>query len=602
MHKLVFLFFASIMSLSAQSQVPIGDIDFKRLDGFKKPDARKEIKIPNILGYTTLKADFHIHTIFSDGAVLPTERVNEAWREGLDVIAITDHSTSQPKYLVADYNTSYKLAKPLAAKRGITLIQATEYTKSEPIGHMNVLFTKDANYYAQKNITPSEALEHANKEGAFVILNHPGWPDMNSVLDTFHLNQIKKFNIKGIEVINSDEYYPRVMDYCNELNLAPLSNSDIHPPIHSLFDVEHTHRNFTIVFAKENTEAGIKEALLEGRTVAFASNLLVGKPVFIKALIKESLLVSKLKMDAFEFSCDVTNQSDITYLLKGPSHKRYTFPAGSTIQLNGAIADAEMVYALENAFITSKDNLEIPLINLLSPKEEVMMPFIRENITHIDRGTNISIENNTNGALLKYTLDGGEPTINDLTYSAPLSLNKSTILKVKAFAPGLVPSRTLKRQVLFNYFHEAEKINLNTNGLNYEYYEGSVSTVLEIASKAKLLKAGMVNFPDLSVAHVEDSFAIIYKGYLYIPVTGEYKFSLEADDGAVMKIAGVELLDNDGSHSLKKVKGYIQLTKGFHPIELHYFDDYDEQELRLKWTVPGGQETLIPTAAYFLRK
>ena len=69
-----------------------------------------------------------------------------------------------------------------------------------------------------------------------------------------------------------------------------------------------------------------------------------------------------------------------------------------------------------------------------------------------------------------------------------------------------------------------------------------------------------------------------------------------------MKIAGVELLDNDGSHSLKKVKGYIQLTKGFHPIELHYFDDYDEQELRLKWTVPGGQETLIPTAAYFLRK
>ena len=64
MHKLVFLFFASIMSLSAQSQVPIGDIDFKRLDGFKKPDARKEIKIPNILGYTTLKADFHIHTIF----------------------------------------------------------------------------------------------------------------------------------------------------------------------------------------------------------------------------------------------------------------------------------------------------------------------------------------------------------------------------------------------------------------------------------------------------------------------------------------------------------------------------------------------------------
>lgn len=52
---------------------------------------RNEIRIPNILGYITLKCDFHMHTVFSDGKVWPTVRVDEAWREGLDAIALTDH-------------------------------------------------------------------------------------------------------------------------------------------------------------------------------------------------------------------------------------------------------------------------------------------------------------------------------------------------------------------------------------------------------------------------------------------------------------------------------------------------------------------------------
>ena len=52
---------------------------------------RTEINIPDIPGYLTLKCDFHMHTVFSDGDVWPTVRVQEAWLEGLDAISITDH-------------------------------------------------------------------------------------------------------------------------------------------------------------------------------------------------------------------------------------------------------------------------------------------------------------------------------------------------------------------------------------------------------------------------------------------------------------------------------------------------------------------------------
>ena len=50
-----------------------------------------KIVIPDIEGYKTLKGDFHIHTVFSDAAVWPTTRVQEAIWEGLDVLAITEH-------------------------------------------------------------------------------------------------------------------------------------------------------------------------------------------------------------------------------------------------------------------------------------------------------------------------------------------------------------------------------------------------------------------------------------------------------------------------------------------------------------------------------
>ena len=57
---------------------------------------RRELHIPDIMGYKTLKCDFHMHTVFSDGAVWPTVRVDEAWQEGLDALAITDHIEYQP--------------------------------------------------------------------------------------------------------------------------------------------------------------------------------------------------------------------------------------------------------------------------------------------------------------------------------------------------------------------------------------------------------------------------------------------------------------------------------------------------------------------------
>ena len=73
-----------------------------------KAQVRNEIHVPDPEGYRTLKCDFHIHTVFSDGLVWPTVRVDEAYREGLDAIALTEHLEYRPhrQDIIASHNRS----------------------------------------------------------------------------------------------------------------------------------------------------------------------------------------------------------------------------------------------------------------------------------------------------------------------------------------------------------------------------------------------------------------------------------------------------------------------------------------------------------------
>ncbi|MHC4418647.1 MAG: PHP domain-containing protein, partial [Planctomycetota bacterium] len=103
--------------------------------------ARTEVRIPNIPGYLVLKCDFHMHTVFSDGAVWPSIRAEEAWREGLDAFAITDHIEYQPheEDVRTNHNRSYEIAQSRAKTLGLKIIKAGEITRDMPPGHFNAI-------------------------------------------------------------------------------------------------------------------------------------------------------------------------------------------------------------------------------------------------------------------------------------------------------------------------------------------------------------------------------------------------------------------------------------------------------------------------------
>lgn len=279
---------------------------------------KKIINVPDIPGFVTLKCDFHIHTVFSDGQVWPTYRINEAWEDGLDLLAITDHLEYQPKkdYIPTDHNAAWKIAGKLAAEKNLMLVHAAEITRGMPPGHLNALFIDDASTIFADNAEAT--IENAIAQGAIIQWNHPGWksqqPDGIPRLYDIHRRLLAKGMIHSIEFFNSTEYYPLVLDWGVEYNVSVTANSDEHDIISESYT--NTHRPITLVFARERTVASVKEAVKEARTVAWFDDILGGPEDLLMALFKASITVGKpyLENDKY-YWVEVKNSSDIPYML-----------------------------------------------------------------------------------------------------------------------------------------------------------------------------------------------------------------------------------------------------------------------------------------------
>ena len=311
-------------------------------------NARKEIKIPNISGYKTLKCDFHLHTVFSDGDVWPTTRVEEAWREGLDAIALTDHLEYQPKkvFIPTDHNAPITIAQSIADNYDILLIMGAEITRKMPPGHLNALFIKDANalvIYDWKSV-----VAEVKKQGGFIFWNHPWWvgqqPDGIARWYDEHSYLLDNNLLGGIEIANGPENSMDTYKWSQEKNLTIVGNSDNHYPIGMDYRLDlGEHRTMTLVFAKEKSNESILEALRNRRTAVYQSNNIIGEEHFLKEIFTQSIIVHKREIMAQgrqSVFIPISNNSDINYTLNlknGNNQidfpKEIIIPAGRTIIL-----------------------------------------------------------------------------------------------------------------------------------------------------------------------------------------------------------------------------------------------------------------------------
>lgn len=306
---------------------------------------RTEIIIPQVNGLNVYKADLHTHTIYSDGQVNPKYRVAEAWQDGLDIMAVTEHIEHRPAeaemtlYLenlidskhddmlarykdgkkpdkdakMVDLNTAVKKTEALAKGYGLTIIPGLEITRDAvTVGHFNALFTTDNNIVYDKD--PYKAILNAKAQGALIQHNHPGWRRTEVGYNEFQEKIYGEGLVDGVEVVNSAEIYPSITDRCNKEGLYITANTDVHAATAAQYGTYGETRPMTLVFAKDKSLDSVREALESCRTLAFAYGNLWGADQLLKDLFLACVKVEHVSGNKYL----VTNISSIPFLVAVP--------------------------------------------------------------------------------------------------------------------------------------------------------------------------------------------------------------------------------------------------------------------------------------------
>ena len=307
---------------------------------------RNEIILPKVNDYLVLKSDLHIHTVYSDGNVTPEYRVQEAWTDGLDVMAITDHveyrrwegqmvtflkgympegtkagntnlvgKEADERGILSDLNLPCRVAKSSAEQYGLILIPGIEITRDPlTIGHYNALFVKDANTIYDAD--PIVSIKNAREQGAIIVQNHPGWRRKNLEVLEFEQKVYAEDLVDGVEIMNGSEFYPTVVDRASEKKMFMSANTDIHGTTARDYTSVGQLRDMTLILAKDKSLDSVKEALMARRTLAYAYGSIAGEEQLVRDFFNACITYETLfEKDGKQRKVRMSNPTSMTFVL-----------------------------------------------------------------------------------------------------------------------------------------------------------------------------------------------------------------------------------------------------------------------------------------------
>lgn len=263
----------------------------------------------------------------------------------------------------------------------------------------------------------------------------------------------------------------------------------------------------------------------------------------------------------------------------------------------GGTDDLELDYSLR---FESENPMDPPF--LLSGTKNI--PFLgtakgihlTEQNVFVEKHT-VVIESDFPEVPLRYTLDGTDPDSGSTLYEGPISLLKTSTLKVRYCSRdnqylGPVISRIYTQTTPL----PPAKVNDKSmeKGLRYTYFEGDFSEKLPDFEQLTPIDYGIAlnSAPNLIGEKNNmrfNQYALRFEGWIDIPEDGIYTFFTSSDDGSKLYLHGQEIVNNDGSHRNQMSKGFIALKKGWAPIRIDYFQYNERQSLNIGMTTPDGK-------------
>ncbi|MDP4261728.1 MAG: family 20 glycosylhydrolase [Bacteroidota bacterium] len=215
-----------------------------------------------------------------------------------------------------------------------------------------------------------------------------------------------------------------------------------------------------------------------------------------------------------------------------------------------------------------------------------------ENYAFTDKDT-LSIEKPLHNLTIRYTQDNTQPDTRSSVLTEPLVISQSQTIRLAAFRAngerGDVYSLHYRKESLA----EAEPVAAANAGLICNWYKQFFKNTTLIPNDKP---DGFANVPGIIVPKEAEapSFALQYRGYINVPEDGIYSFYLTSDDGAVLRIAGREVVNNDGMHAPREKNGQVALKKGLHSIALDFIEGGGGYTLKLQYSKNGSEPQEIP--------
>ena len=192
------------------------------------------------------------------------------------------------------------------------------------------------------------------------------------------------------------------------------------------------------------------------------------------------------------------------------------------------------------------------------------------NSTVEDR-VEVELDNVVHTSEIRYTTDGSDPDVNSTLYSGPLTLDLTggpVTLKSRTFMPGGRKSAVHSGEFIRIEWEEPVSTELLQPGLNYSYYERELLSTADISGTPD--RKGAIDLVELPADHRDNFFAVVYEGYINVPVRAVYDFDLSTSRGkGVLYIGDFNVVDNTAQDPhYHQNTGKAALEEGYHPFKL----------------------------------
>lgn len=232
---------------------------------------------------------------------------------------------------------------------------------------------------------------------------------------------------------------------------------------------------------------------------------------------------------------------------------------------------------------------------------ELLPPTLYPNGGSYLNSVKVAAKSEIEGAVLRYTTNGSDPTYSSPIFPADLELtDDTTFIKVRAFLPTGAKSEVNKANFIVSKPVSVPLVSNVTpsetllSGLNSEYYQNLV--LQKIPDMDTYEPTSTIVLPNFGVNQrpaTEDNFLLRFTGYINVPKDGLYTFYVISDDGSKLYLHNTLLIDNDNVQAPTEKSGQIGLKAGYHPIKLEFLEYSGAQTLQLYMRTPGGVRQLV---------